>query len=132
MIISNEFSDVLEVWNSLSKNDKDLICTTNFSDSPLVKYRKVLKIDNIPVSFLELYSLPNDNENAYIVIGTNPNYRNLGYTKKLILLAEEDNLKMNLFKKFYWTTTVDNKISKHLAEKLGYVRINNRKFVKNF
>lgn len=135
MYVSDNFEDVLQVWNSLSEEEKLMICNTEFDNSPYVKYRRVLIKDDIPVSFLELYVLPNYPNSAYVVVATNPNYRNKGYSKFLVRMAENDNIKTKKYSEFIWKTDSENKKSKCIAEKLGYKftsKNNLQKFFLNF
>lgn len=132
MYITENFEDVLQIWNSLSEEEKLMICNTEFDNSPYVKYRRVLIKDDIPVSFLELYVLPHYPNSAYIVVATNPNYRNKGYSKILVKMAEEYNLVSKKYLEFIWKTDLKNEKSKKVAKKLGYELISKNYLKKVF
>lgn len=126
--ISENFKDVLEVWNSLSKKEQRMIYKGEYDESPYVKYRRVIKDRDKSIAFLEIYSFPEDEKTGYIVVATNPNYRKKGYVKMLVTLAEEENIKN--FDRFLWQIDLKNQTSKEVSLKLGYNLISKKELEK--
>ena len=113
---SKSFSDVKKIVDALSKSDLNRICNGTFKDSPYVIYRDVLSVNNKPVSFIDVYRLPDMKEDGVIVLATNPDYRKLGYSSILVNRMHEK-LKD---KKLIWKTQKDNNASINLAKKMNY------------
>lgn len=116
---SKSFDDVKNIVNSLSKKDIKKICHGEFLNSPYIIYREVLLIDKEPVSFIDVYKLPNMEEDGTIVIATKQNWRNLGYST-ILINRMKDKLK---HKNLTWKTQKNNKSSIYLAKKMKYIPI---------
>lgn len=122
MNYSEKFSDVMNIVNSLTNEELLNICNGNFKNSPYVKYRKCLLIDCNPVSFIEIYQLPNEKYN-FIVLATKKEYRGKGYSNVLYnkMISEFQNPRHY---KFMLRVNKDNIVSYNLALKLNFKKIN--------
>lgn len=125
MNLKDNYEDALNIFNSLSKKERIFVANDVFDDNPFVVYRKVLKENDEPVSFLELYDIPETKNAAYIVVATKEKYRKKGYIEKLVLEAEEYNKKNKIYEKLIWNMRKGNDISAKVAQKLGYQFRNN-------
>lgn len=72
----------MNIVNSLTNEELLNICNGDFKNRPYVKYRKCLLINCNPVSFIEIYQLPNEEYN-FIVLATKKEYRGKGYANVL-------------------------------------------------
>jgi RimJ/RimL family protein N-acetyltransferase len=129
MNFGENFEDVLNIFNSFSEEDRRMVSTKNFENIKNIKYRKVLYINDKPISFFELYVPKNYINEGYIVIGTKEEFRGMGYSTILIKKAEEELKRLN-YKKLYWTFLEENKISKNMAINLGYKPLKGRIYYK--
>lgn len=122
MNYSDNFLDIINIVDSLTKKELLNICNGNFKDSPYVKYRKCLLIENNPVSFIEIYQLPNEEYN-FIVLATKKEYRHKGYSCILYnkMISEFQNYEKY---KFMWRVNKDNINSYNLALKLNFKKFN--------
>lgn len=113
---SNTFSDVMKVVNSLPKKDLLRICNGRFKDSPYVIYREVLSVSGSPVAFIDVYKLPNMEEDGCIVLATNPKWRGKGLASMLVERMKHTIGDKNLV----WKTQQDNDASLAIANANGY------------
>lgn len=113
---SNSFTDVMKVVNSLPKNDLLRICNGRFKDSPYVIYREVLSVSGSPVAFIDVYKLPNMEEDGCIVLATNPKWRGKGLASILVERMKHAIGDKNLI----WKTQQDNHASLAIASANGY------------
>lgn len=119
---SSEFKDIKEIVNSLSNKELLYICNGNFVDSPYVKYRECIKIDNKSVGFIELYELEGE-ESLFITIVVKKEYRGMKLAN--ILLDRMFNYYSD--KKHYpfmWRADKENINSIKLAEKYNFKLVN--------
>ena len=120
MRFSNDFNDVKEVVNKISKKDLLYICNGTFKKSPYTKYRLCLIIDDKSIGFVEVYNLPGE-EYEFIALAINPSYRGSGYSQ--ILLDKMFKEYKNKYP-YLWRCDKDNHISIKLAEKNNFKVIN--------
>ena len=120
MKYSNDFKNVEDVVNKLSKKDLLHICNGSFKNSPYTKYRSCLIINNESVGFIEIYNLPGE-EYEFIVIAINPDYRRKGYSQILLDKMFEE-YKNNY--PYLWRCDKDNTKSIKLAVKNNFIKIN--------
>lgn len=115
---SRDFKYVKNIVDSLSEKDLYKICNGDFKKSPYVKYREVVLLNNDPVSFIEVYTLPSMNKrDGVIVIATKDKYRSCGYANILINRMKS---KIKNIDKLIWKTDMNNINSRNLAKKNGF------------
>lgn len=129
MNFGDNFEDINKIFYSLDKKEQLFITDEDFEDKKLVKYRKVLYLENEPISFIELYVPKNFVREGYIVIGTKKEFRRMGYSRILVQKAEEE-LKELSYNKLYWIFKEENEISKNMAISLGYKYLKGRTYYK--
>lgn len=113
---SYSFDDVKKIVNSLSKKDLNKICNGEFKNSPYVFYREVLLINKEPVSFIDVYKLPNMEEDGVIVIATKEKWRGVGLGTILVNRMKAKLKNKNLV----WKTQRNNDASIYLAKKMKF------------
>lgn len=118
--MKDRYEDALEVFNSLNTKERYFVAENYFDDNPNVMYRKVLKENDTPIAFLELYVLPETPTYAYVVVATNKKYRGKGNSKKLVKMAETYNRRYKKYDKFIWLANKKNYPSINEAMSLGY------------
>lgn len=110
------YSDAKKIFDSLSSKDKkNLTSNDEYSKSPMLVSRKVLK-DN---AFAEIEHDPDDENIGYISVATSPNARGKGYAKQIASEVISDAERKGL-REIYWETTKDNPDSGALARSLGF------------
>lgn len=87
------YKDALEVWNSLSPEERKLVSPKGqYVDSPNLAYRYVKKIDGRPVGFIDAYNLKTGTGNsariAFIILAVGKEYRARGITKEMLKKVE--------------------------------------------
>lgn len=122
MKYSEQFDDILDVVKSLNKTELSFICNGNFKDSPYVKYRNCLLINNEPASFVEVYKWPYGKYN-FIIIATKEKFRGNHYAEMLLnkMFLEFENKDDY---QFMYRVDDNNINSYKLAIKLGFKVIN--------
>jgi hypothetical protein len=65
---SNSFNDVKNIVNTLTDKELHEICSGTFKNSPYVIYRQVLKVNNDPAAFIDVYSIPQEMKKDEAVI----------------------------------------------------------------
>lgn len=121
-ISSNGYTEVKQIFDSLSKSEKrELTTNGKYNDS---KYLVVRKIDSDKSSFAEIERDPDDLKVGYISVATKPDFRGQGKTEELVLSALKD-AKTQGIKEVYWETTKNNKASENLAKGLGFKQAKN-------
>lgn len=132
---SKDFKYVKNIVDSLSKNELYEICDGKFVKSPYVKYREVMMLNNEPVSFIEVYTLPNmDKNTGIIVIATKQKYRHNSYADILVGRMKKNIKGINVL---LWEVNSNNANSISLAEKNQFTNdsksmSNNKKIVYSF
>lgn len=129
MTFGDNFEDINKIFYSLDKHEQNLITDEDFENKKLIKYKKVLYINNEPISFVELYVPRNFIGEGYIVVGTKKEFRRMGYSKILVKKAEEELKELN-YHKLYWIFKEENEISKNMAENMGYKILRKRTYYK--
>lgn len=116
---SKDFRDVEYIVNSLNQKDKSKICNGAFKKSPYTKYRKVLMVNNSPVSFIEVYEMPQDKGVGYVVVATNQDNRGCGYSKQLVseFLSSDESKQ---FDTIVWKYHEGNIASINFAKSMGF------------
>lgn len=115
--MNNNFERILDIVNSLDKQELDYICNDKFIDSPYLIYRKI-KDD----SFIEVYYYSKELKDEHPISGNNilivssPNSRGMGNADYLLKQA----LKECPGNFFVYETDKTNKASIHLAQKNGF------------
>ena len=115
--MNNSFERVLNIVNSLSKQELDYICNGKFIDSPYLIYRKIKD-----GSFIEIYNYDKTIKDEHpvdgnvILIASSPNSRGKGNADYLLKMA----LKECSGDLFVYETDENNSPSIHLAIKNGF------------
>lgn len=87
---SKSFNDVKNIVDTLPRKELLYICNGDFKNSPYVKYRKVIKENDDPVAFIDIYTLPDMNKDSgAVVIACKKKYRNKGYSSMLLKSAKK-------------------------------------------
>ena len=130
MDIRDDVQGVLEIFNSLSISERKLISNDGNLDESNVVVRKVLYIENEPICFMEIF-VPKFSKTPYLVVATKEQYRQLGYSKFLSNLIEEENLKNKTYKDLYWCVNINNIPSINLCKSLGFKELKKGFYIKN-
>lgn len=120
---SDSFDDVMDIVDTLPKNELKYICNGSFKNSPYVIYREVLKVNNIPVAFIEIYRFDKGNIGTIVLAsrhGHGNKYRRKGYTSEILKRAIEWAHQDNTINKLVYPVKLDNSKSMNLAHKFGF------------
>jgi ABC-type bacteriocin/lantibiotic exporters, contain an N-terminal double-glycine peptidase domain len=118
---SDKFSDVIDVFNSLSDVDKKQFTPDGtFNDTNKCIYIKVYKINNDNAGFIYIDSFKEYKSEAFIGIAVSPKYRGKGLSKTMVdgainTLSNDKNIQS-----LVWIASIDNDVSNKLAVKLGF------------
>ncbi len=115
-------NDIRSIGDSLSKEELGKITQgKHYSLAEDSVYSKVEYVDGKPAAFIELYRDEGyEKSQVSVNIATNPKYRGLGLTKKLVNAAIEE--APDEVKEIYWETDTSNKASSGLAKKMGFTK----------
>lgn len=114
-----DFSDIKEIYDSLSESEQKYICEEPLVDLPYSIYRKVYTINNEKAGFIEYYKLQNSNE-ACLVFAIKEEFRHQGLLDTMLNEAYDYADNNNDIDRIIWGCTKDNIKSQHLAEKYGF------------
>lgn len=101
----NSYQDALKIFNTLSENEKWLVCPRGgiLKNVPTLLYRHVIK----GKAFIDLYPYGDNKKVGFIILAVNPKYRKQGLTKQLLDQTISD-CKIIRIKKLEWRCTLDN------------------------
>lgn len=126
-ITDGNYKDTFQIYHELSKLEQKYIDDENFKESPCTICRKVLYLNENPISFVEIIKKPEENI-GYVVAATNLNFRKRGYTKLLFNQIEKE--MPNDIEKLIWLYRSTNEISPKVATALGFKKVKNGMFRK--
>lgn len=116
-IMNATFDEVNQIIKKIPKKEHKYLYNTNkFTDSPLVRYRDVIKNK----AFIDIYSL-DDLSIGIIVVGVIPSERRKGLAEYLIKRAINLLPKIEI-RKLIWKVDSDNTNSINLAKKLQFIK----------
>lgn len=126
MIITNgNYDDTVKIYNSLTDVEKEYIDSDGFEESPFVVCRKVLYINDLPISFIEIIEMPDYKNNGYVVAATRKEYRNKGFVKLLVKMAEQE---LNNITNLIWLYDKENLSSEKTAISLNFEKVKNGRY----
>lgn len=126
MIITNgNYDDTVKIYNSLTDVEKEYIDSDGFEKSPFVVCRKVLYINDLPISFIEIIEMPDYKNNGYVVAATRKEYRNKGFVKLLVKMAEQE---LNNITNLIWLYDKENLSSEKTAISLNFEKVKNGRY----
>ena len=119
---SSSFSDIKDIADSLSDKEFKYIfrgSRDKFTPSKSTAYRKILKVNNEPVSFVEVYR--NGTVGLLsVACKSGKEYRHKGYTTTLVNMAIEWAKNSSGFDKLEWFADKGNGSSNSMAKKMGF------------
>lgn len=124
-IINGSYDDTVKIYNSLTDIEKEYIDSDGFEESPFVVCRKVLYINDLPISFIEIIEMPDCKNNGYVVVATRKEYRNKGFIKLLIKAVEKE---LNNITNLIWLYDKENLSSEKTAVSLKFKKIKNGRY----
>ncbi len=123
---SDKFSDAQVVFNTLSEREamwyigrQDYRSKKSYVDAPVVKYRRTLIKNQIPVGTIEVRGCKGI-EYQWVGVFIGKDYRHQGYSKILFNHMLDDYKPKG---KIRWHVEFDNKVSQHTAESLGFKQV---------
>jgi len=123
---SDKFSDVTDIVNSLSKDEKYELAPSDFSkpnghftNSRNCVYRKVYKNGKENMGFIELYIF-DDKTKAYTAVAIKPKYRGKSLTKLMVDEAIDSISNKKGLKKIMWGAIKKNIPSNKLAKDMNF------------
>lgn len=81
---TDSFEDLQSILDTLNQQEYAYLTDHEYIDSPYVIYRRVLKINNTPIAFIELYNFDNDMAVINIACRSESKYRHHGYASMLL------------------------------------------------
>lgn len=121
----NKYSkDVHIIIDNLSKEESNHIGNGYWVDSDHIIYRKVEYMNNKPVGFIDVYSLPKFKRYGLIIIAVSKEARGKGVGKKLVNSAIQNCKNNKDIDKLRWLADSDNIVSVNMAKSLGF-KLNN-------
>lgn len=126
-IFSNNFDDIIDIFNSLDDVEKKYLCNGTFKNSPYVVYRNCILNGKIRVGFIEIYELPNE-KYEFITIAVKKEFR-----KKNVATILLDKMFKEFKSKypFMWRVDKNNNPSNILAQKYNFKLIESEESSKN-
>lgn len=129
----NKYSkDVHTIIDNLSKEESNHIGNGYWVDSDHIIYRKVEYMNNKPVGFIDVYSLPKFKRYGLIIIAVSKDARGKGVGKKLVNSAIQICKNNKDIDKLRWLADSDNTASINMAKSLGFKLNNDKKDKKEF
>lgn len=129
----NKYSkDVHTIIDNLSKEESNHIGNGYWVDSDHIIYRKVEYMNNKPVGFIDVYSLPKFKRYGLIIIAVSKEARGKGIGKKLVNSAIQNCKNNKDIDKLRWLADSDNIASINMAKSLGFKLNNYKKDKKEF
>ena len=117
----NKYSkDVHTIIDNLSKEESNHIGNGYWIDSDHIIYRKVEYMNNKPVGFIDVYSLPKFKNYGLIIIAVSKDARGKGVGKKLVNSAIQNCKNNKDINKLRWLADSDNTASINMAKSLGF------------
>ena len=124
--VENNFADCLQVYNSLSEQEKKWFGTYDSGGEVIIIHRKLVKVDDKLAGFVEVgecSKIPNGIDGDCIVyVAVAPEYRRREIGFKLVNEVVQ-NFKENSFKSLTYRVNKKNIASIKLAEKCGLKRL---------
>ena len=129
----NKYSkDVHTIIDNLSKEESNHIGNGYWVDSNHIIYRKVEYMNNKPVGFIDVYSLPKFKRYGLIIIAVSKEARGKGIGKKLVNSAIQNCKNNKDIDKLRWLADSDNIASINMAKSLGFKLNDNGEDKKEF
>ena len=117
----NKYSkDVHTIIDNLSKEESNHIGNGYWVDSDHIIYRKVEYMNNKPVGFIDVYSLPKFKRYGLIIIAVSKEARGKGIGKKLVNSAIQNCKNNKDIDKLRWLADSDNTASINMPKSLGF------------
>lgn len=117
----NKYSkDVHAIIDNLSKEESNHIGNGYWVDSDHIIYRKVEYMNNKPVGFIDVCSLPKFKRYGLIIIAVSKEARGKGIGKKLVNSAIQNCKNNKDIDKLRWLADSDNTASINMAKSLGF------------
>ena len=121
----NKYSkDVHTIIDNLSKEESNHIGNGYWIDSDHIIYRKVEYMNNKPVGFIDVYSLPKFKNYGLIIIAVSKDARGKCVGKKLVNSAIQNCKNNKDINKLRWLADSNNISSINMAKSLGF-KLNN-------
>ena len=129
----NHYSkDVHTIIDNLSKEESNHIGNGYWVDSDHIIYRKVEYLNNKPVGFIDVYSLPKFKGYGLIIIAVSKDARGKGVGKKLVNSAIQNCKNNKDIDKLRWLADSDNTASINMAKSLGFKLNDDGQYKKEF
>ena len=130
----NHYSkDVHTIIDNLSEKEYQYINGGEWVDSNHIIYRKVEYLNNKPIGFIDVYSLPKFDKNiGLVVLAVAKEARGKGIGSKLVREAIFNHKENKDINKLRWLVDSDNKASVNMAKSLGFDLISDNKNKKEF
>ena len=130
----NHYSkDVHTIIDNLSEKEYQYINGGEWVDSNHIIYRKVEYLNNKPIGFIDVYSLPKFDKNiGLVVLAVAKEARGKGIGSKLVREAIFNHKENKDINKLRWLADSDNKASINMAKSLGFDLISDNKNKKEF
>lgn len=117
----NKYSkDIHTIIDNLSKEESNHIGNGYWVDSNHIIYRKVEYMNNKPVGFIDVYSLPKFKRYGLIIIAVSKEARGNGIGKKLVNSAIQNCKNNKDIDKLRWLADSNNIASINMAKSLGF------------
>lgn len=127
---SSSKEDVIEIIETLSIKERSYIASKNYdkksfpqifvSKTKNLIYREVIKINDIPAGFIDIYSFNKNEGFIVLAIRSEDKYRHKGYGKILVNRAINSMRSSNVINKLIWEFDNDNTKSAYMADSLGF------------
>ena len=125
--------DVHTIIDNLSEKEYQYINGGEWVDSNHIIYRKVEYLNNKPIGFIDVYSLPKFDKNiGLVVLAVAKEARGKGIGSKLVREAIFNHKENKDINKLRWLADSDNKASINMAKSLGFDLISDNKNKKEF
>lgn len=115
-------SDINEIVGTLTPKEQGYVgCPdgAKFFWWNRIFYKEVVKIDNVPIAYILVYTIPSSKDTGHIVVATRREHRNEGYSKALIKRFMKAN-KPGTVKYIEWGYDKGNRKSSKLASDVGF------------
>lgn len=122
------YQDKLDIFNSLSKLERIMLCDNNYEDKDdsMIIYSKCIK----DKGFIDINKYP-EFTYSYIVITVNPKYRKIGLARHLLQTALSYCKKQKISKVNYLVDK-DNTASRNLIRSFNYNYIKDRDYYEEY